>query len=53
MHPIVEVQVPLVAIRAQVEERHAQLLGNGVVRSPLNSLAALPTTDELASRQVA
>jgi hypothetical protein len=50
MRPSVGFETPFMELRRQ-DGVHVQLLGESVVRSPLNALATLPTTDELARRR--
>jgi hypothetical protein len=51
MHQFVEIDTPTAGTRRQADARHANVLGSGVVRSPLHCLAALPTTEELEPRR--
>jgi hypothetical protein len=46
MHTSVQVDLPLISRSPSGDQEN--VLGNGVVRSPLASLAFLPTTEELA-----
>jgi hypothetical protein len=51
MHQLVEIDSPPGGTRRQADARHPNVLGSGVVRSPLHCLAALPTTEELEPRR--
>jgi hypothetical protein len=47
MHPITELEFQPSGARTERTGPPSQSLGAGVVRSPLTSLASLPTSDEL------